>query len=94
MRAFLVIALLIAGMAVIGWIRFSSPAGNPTLEVDKAKITDDTREVVDTVRNAAERVESQLETGPVVDPDPEDGVSDGDQSPLYDREQRPVVITE
>ncbi len=61
MRAVLILAVLIAVMVLVGWIRFSSPAGNPTLEVDKAKIQGDTQDMVDSVKNVAERVDEQVE---------------------------------
>lgn len=61
MRALLIFALLVAAMVLIGWIRFSSPAGNPTIEVDKAKIQGDTQDMVDSVKHAAERVDEQVD---------------------------------
>jgi hypothetical protein len=52
MRAIVIVAFLILILVAIGWLRFFSPDGNPAVEVDTAKIKEDTSSFVEESKKA------------------------------------------
>lgn len=76
MRALLVIAVLFVVFLLIGWLRFGSVDGDPTLQVDSERVRQDTEQVVDQskelvnkaaveVDRAAEKVDASIDRDPV-----------------------------
>jgi hypothetical protein len=59
MRTFLVIALIIVLLAIVGWIRFGRNNGNPTLEIDADKVKQDTTTIWDEGRQAFDSISSE-----------------------------------
>jgi len=64
MRAIIVIIFLVLILAAVGWLRFSSPNGNPSVEIDAAKVRQDTSEVIESSKRAvgaaADDIDSRL----------------------------------
>lgn len=68
MRALLVIVVIALVLVFVGWLKFSSPDGNPTLQVDTDKVKHDTQHIVegtkDVVHEATEDVDHAIEHEP------------------------------
>lgn len=69
MRALIAIVLLMLVLGLIGWLRFSSPDGNPTIQVDTEKVKQDTAEIVEkskqAVDTAAKKIDANIDSDPV-----------------------------
>ncbi len=61
MRAMIIVAFLILILVAIGWLRFFSPDGDPTVQVDTDKVQEDTSAFVEEskriVGDAAEAID-------------------------------------
>jgi len=68
MRAIIVILFVVLILAAVGWLRFSSPNGNPSMEIDTAKVRQDTSDVVEgskrAVGVAADDLDERLNKNP------------------------------
>lgn len=60
MRAVVITLIVVVVLFFLGWLRFSNPGGNPTLQVDTAEIKEDTGEMVERGKAAVERVQAEL----------------------------------
>ncbi len=47
MRALIVVIVILVVLGFVGWIKFSSPDGDPTLRVDTNKVKEDTSAIVE-----------------------------------------------
>ena len=47
MRAVIIVAILILFLVAVGWLRFFSPDGNPSVQVDTDKVKEDTSAFVE-----------------------------------------------
>ncbi|WDQ16340.1 hypothetical protein [Rhodopirellula sp. P2] len=54
MRALIFVVAIVLLMAVVGWLRFTSDDGDPTVRVDTDKVRQDTSSLVETSREAAD----------------------------------------
>ncbi len=68
MRAVIVVVLLAFVLGLIGWLRFSSPDGNPTIQVDTDKVKHDTEQIVEKSKQAIEAATDRVDA--TVDPEP------------------------
>lgn len=71
MRTLLVIAVLVLILVFAGWLRYSAPGGNPTIEVDTDKVKQDTSTMVEktkeAVGNVVEETDDRLNGEPVIE---------------------------
>jgi hypothetical protein len=69
MRAVIVIVVIVLVLGLVGWLKFSSPDGDPILRVDTDKIKQDTSELVekakDVVDGTAENVDANIDLEPL-----------------------------
>ncbi|MCC7335044.1 MAG: hypothetical protein IT422_08105 [Pirellulaceae bacterium] len=69
MRALIVIVILLLILAAVGWLKFSSPNGDPTLRVDTEKVRQDTSTIVEkskqAVDHAAEKIDASIDSEPI-----------------------------
>ncbi len=75
MRVLLVIVALVLVMLVIGWLRFSSPEGNPTIQIDGDKVKQDTSSLVDSTKSAVNQAADSIDNS-IDDSDIDDPVTD------------------
>ena len=61
MRAILVIVVLFVVLALVGWIRFGSASGDPTITIDSEKVKSDTAEVVEKTKQAFDNVANEVD---------------------------------
>ena len=61
MRALLIAALIVVVLLFVGWIRFSSPDGNPTIQIDTEKVKQDTSALVEKAKDAADEVDRRVD---------------------------------
>lgn len=61
MRALLVIVIIVLLLVILGWLRFSSPDGNPTLQVDTEQMQQHADQVVDSTQQAADEASREVE---------------------------------
>ena len=61
MRALLIIVVLVVVLALVGWIRFSSPEGDPTIRVDSDKVKADTAVIVEKTKQAIDNTANKIE---------------------------------
>jgi hypothetical protein len=54
MRALIFVVAIVLLMAVIGWLRFTSDDGDPSVRVDTDKMKQDTSSLVETTKDAAD----------------------------------------
>ncbi|HBJ35708.1 MAG TPA: hypothetical protein DDZ51_13375 [Planctomycetaceae bacterium] len=70
MRAVLIIAFLVLILVAIGWLRFFSPDGDPTVQVDTEKVQEDTSAFVEQSKrvagDAAEAIDRRRESDSTV----------------------------
>ncbi len=52
MRVVIVVLVLVLILGLVGWLRFSSPNGDPTIRVDTEKVKQDTSEMVEKSKQA------------------------------------------
>jgi len=66
MRAVIIVAFLILILVAVGWLRFFSPDGDPTVQVDTDKVQEDTSAFVEEskriVGDAAEAIDRRRES--------------------------------
>lgn len=64
MRTVIIVAFLILILVAVGWLRFFSPDGNPSVQVDTEKVKDDTSAFVDeskrVVGQAADSIDRRM----------------------------------
>lgn len=76
MRAIIVIAVIVLVLGLVGWLRFSSPDGDPTIRVDTEKVRQDTSAIVEkskeavdgaarSIDRAAENVDASVDREPI-----------------------------
>lgn len=76
MRVLIAVIVVVAVMGFVGWIKFSSPDGDPTLRIDTNKMKRDTsaivdkskeltNQAVDQVDRASEDVDATFDPGPL-----------------------------
>ena len=61
MRALAVIAVIVLLLSIVGWLKFSSPDGNPTIRVDRNKIEHDTAVMVDESKEALDQAAQKVD---------------------------------
>ncbi|MCO8123200.1 hypothetical protein NHH03_15740 [Stieleria sp. TO1_6] len=61
MRAIIVIAVIVLVLGLVGWLRFSSPDGDPTIRIDTDKVNDDTTAIVERSKEAVESIGAKVE---------------------------------
>lgn len=70
MRAIIIAAFLILILVAVGWLRFFSPEGNPTVQVDTEKVKEDTSAFVEESKRvageAAEAIDTRVNDNPKV----------------------------
>jgi hypothetical protein len=68
MRALLVIIAIVLLLVFAGWLTFSAPFGNPTVQFDTEKAQQDTKRVVDQTRDAidvtADKIDNSISREP------------------------------
>lgn len=87
MRAVIIVAFLILILVAIGWLRFFSPEGDPTVQVDTDKVQEDTSAFVEEskriVGDAAEAIDRRRESDTNVPLSPRTPVdADGASEPV------------
>ncbi|QDS94475.1 hypothetical protein FF011L_32540 [Roseimaritima multifibrata] len=70
MRAIIVVAIVVLVLALVGWIQFSSPDGNPTIQIDTEKVKEDTSTLVEKAKGAAEEVDRRVDVDVDTSPKP------------------------
>lgn len=69
MRALIVIVVLLLILAAVGWLKFSTPSGDPTLRVDTEKVRQDTSTIVEkskeAVDSAAQKIDASIDNKPL-----------------------------
>lgn len=60
MRALVIAVVVVLVLVLLGWLRFSTPSGNPTLQIDTAEIKEDTGEMVEQGKSAIGRVREEV----------------------------------
>lgn len=70
MRAIIVVAIVVLVLALVGWIQFSSPDGNPTIQIDTEKVKEDTSTLVEKAKGAAEEVDRRVDVNVDTSPKP------------------------
>lgn len=61
MRVLIAVVVIIAVLAFVGWIKFSSPDGDPTLRIDTNKVKQDTSAIVDKSKEITHRAVDQVD---------------------------------
>ena len=61
MRRLLVLVVLVAGLLIAGWIRFSMQDGNPTIQIDSDKVKQDTSTIIDKAKQTIDDAKSEVE---------------------------------
>ena len=57
--------ILIAGLLIFGWIRFSMPDGNPTIQIDSDRVKQDTSTIIDKAKQTVDDFKSQIDDNSV-----------------------------
>lgn len=69
MRVLIVICVILLVLAVIGWLRFSSDSGDPTIRLDTEKIQTDSSEMMrqsrQAIDSAAREIDASIDAEPV-----------------------------
>ena len=63
MRAILLIVVILVVLALVGWVSFSTPDGDPTLRIDADKVKQDTAVIVEKSKQALDNVAKQNRRG-------------------------------
>ena len=63
MRAILVIVVILVVLALVGWVSFSTPDGDPTLRIDADKVKQDTAVIVEKSKQAIDNVANKIDEG-------------------------------
>lgn len=61
MRALLVAVVVVIVLALLGWLRFGTPDGNPTLQIDTEEIREDSGEIVEQGKAAVENIHAEVQ---------------------------------
>ncbi|WP_283434617.1 hypothetical protein [Neorhodopirellula lusitana] len=65
MRVLIVVVVILVILGLVGWLRFSSPDGNPTIRVDTQKVKQDTSELMENSKQAvdiaAEKIDQSID---------------------------------
>lgn len=61
MRVLIAVIVVVAVMVFVGWIKFSSPDGDPTLRVDTNKMKQDTSAIVDKSKELTHQAVDQVD---------------------------------
>ena len=61
MRAILVIVVLALVLGWVGWLKFSSPDGDPTIRIDADKVKADTGMLVEKSKQAIDSAEKKID---------------------------------
>jgi hypothetical protein len=65
MRIVIVVLVVVLILGLVGWLRFSSPDGDPTIRVDTEKVKQDTSEIVEkskqVIDGAAENIDESID---------------------------------
>lgn len=61
MRALIAIVVIVLVLLLIGWLRFSTPDGDPTIQMDTDKMKQDTSAIVDETKDAAEEISESVD---------------------------------
>ncbi|SMP59175.1 hypothetical protein SAMN06265222_106178 [Neorhodopirellula lusitana] len=64
MRALIIAGVIIVVLVLVGWLRFSSPEGDPTIRVDTDRVKQDTSNIVEKAKDAASEVERRADYDP------------------------------
>lgn len=70
MRGVIVVVVVVLVLALLGWLRFSSPSGDPAVRIDTAEIQEDTGEIAEQGRAAINRMHAEIQDDEEVRPDP------------------------
>jgi hypothetical protein len=62
MRAAIVILVLVVIFGLVGWVKFGSPNGDPTIQLDSDKIKQDTSEIVEKTKEVVEQTSSKIDS--------------------------------
>ncbi len=71
MRTVLVIGVIVVVLLLVGWLRFGTSDGNPTIQVDTDKVKQDTSAVVESAKDAIEEVDRRVDVDVDVDTSPD-----------------------
>jgi hypothetical protein len=55
LKALLAIIVLILVLILVGWLRVGMPEGDPTIQVDKDKVKQDTERIVESAKRAIDQ---------------------------------------
>ncbi len=61
MRALMIVAIVILILVAVGWLRFFSPDGNPTVQIDTDRVQQDTAEFVEESKRAMDGAADAIE---------------------------------
>ncbi|MCC9598945.1 hypothetical protein LOC67_00125 [Stieleria sp. JC731] len=61
MRGLLIAVLVVAALFLIGWLKYDDSNGDPTVRIDSANVRQDTSEMVETTKNAAEEIDRRVD---------------------------------
>ncbi|WP_404305396.1 hypothetical protein [Neorhodopirellula lusitana] len=64
MRTLIIAGVIIVVLVLVGWLRFSSPEGDPTIRVDTDRVKQDTSNIVEKAKDAASEVERRADYDP------------------------------
>lgn len=61
MRALVALIAIVVILAIVGWLKFGSPNGDPTVQVDTDKVQKDTSAMVESVKDAANEIDKRVD---------------------------------
>ena len=61
MRTILFVAVLLFALGWIGWVKFSSPEGDPTIRVDSDKVKQDTAVIIEKSKDAFDDASNNID---------------------------------
>lgn len=63
MRVLIAVIVIVAILGFVGWIKFGTPNGDPTLQLDTNKMKEDTSAIVDKSKELTNQALDQVDRG-------------------------------
>ncbi|MDM4019359.1 hypothetical protein [Roseiconus lacunae] len=70
MRGILVAVLVVAALFLIGWLRYDDTNGDPTVRVDSESVRQDTSQMVEATKRAADEIDRRIDVDVDLDEQP------------------------
>lgn len=61
MRALVIAIVVVLVLALLGWLRFSTPDGKPTMQIDTQEMQEDSGEIVEQGKAAVENIHAEFQ---------------------------------